>query len=218
MKKIIILNHKMNLLYDDLIPYIMKLNEIQTENNIIVCPSNIYLESFINYCDWGIGSQNVSINSSKNNTGGVSSIQLKSLGVEYSMVGHSDLGENDTIINGKVLDLLDNNIIPILCLNDDEKKVNDLYEKILILTQGVINFETLMLVYINNKELDFTLMEEKTKQIRNMIKNNHGKELSIIYGENIDSNNVEMIRKSQVYDGYMIGSLSSDMDKTINLL
>ena len=132
MKKIIILNHKMNLLYDDLIPYIMKLNEIQTENNIIVCPSNIYLESFINYCDWGIGSQNVSINSSKNNTGGVSSIQLKSLGVEYSMVGHSDLGENDTIINGKVLDLLDNNIIPILCLNDDEKKVNDLYEKILL--------------------------------------------------------------------------------------
>ena len=176
------------------------------------------MESFINYCDWGIGSQNVSINSSKNNTGGVSSIQLKSLGVEYSMVGHSDLGENDTIINGKVLDLLDNNIIPILCLNDDEKKVNDLYEKILILTQGDINFETLMLVYINNKELDFTLMEEKTKQIRNMIKNNHGKELSIIYGENIDSNNVEMIRKSQVYDGYMIGSLSSDMDKTINLL
>ena len=89
MKKIIVLNHKMNLLYDDVIPYIMNLNMVETENNIIVCPSNIYLESFLNYCDWGIGSQSVSNDSSKNNTGKISALQLKSLGIEYVIVGHS---------------------------------------------------------------------------------------------------------------------------------
>ena len=38
MKKLIILNHKMNLEYDEVIPYINTLNEINTNNNIIICP------------------------------------------------------------------------------------------------------------------------------------------------------------------------------------
>ena len=114
MKKIIVLNHKMNLLYDDVIPYIMNLNMVETENNIIVCPSNIYLESFLNYCDWGIGSQSVSNDSSKNNTGKISALQLKSLGIEYVIVGHSDLNEDASDINLKLITLLDSNIIPIL--------------------------------------------------------------------------------------------------------
>ena len=44
MKKLIILNHKMNLEYDEIFDYINKINEIKTNNNIIICPSNIYLE------------------------------------------------------------------------------------------------------------------------------------------------------------------------------
>ena len=47
----------MNLLYDEVLEYIVKLNNIDTDNDIIVCPSSIYLESFINYCNWGVGSQ-----------------------------------------------------------------------------------------------------------------------------------------------------------------
>ena len=50
MNKLIILNHKMSLLYDDLYNYIEKTNEIDTENDIIICPSNIYLEAFMNNC------------------------------------------------------------------------------------------------------------------------------------------------------------------------
>ena len=39
MKKLIVLNHKMNLEYDQVIDYIQKINKIETTNNIIVCPS-----------------------------------------------------------------------------------------------------------------------------------------------------------------------------------
>ena len=218
MKKIIVLNHKMNLLYDDLIPYIMGLNEIETENNIIVFPSSIYLESFLNYCDWGIGSQYVSIDSSKNNTGGISVLQLKSLGIEYVIVGHSDLNENSDIVNQKLISLLDSNIVPILCLNDDEKTIDELYEDFLTLTKNITNYETLILGYINNKDIEFTLMEEKIEKFRNMIKNNYGKEISIIYGGNINSHNVDEIKESKIYDGYMLGSVSSDIDKLKKLI
>ena len=218
MKKIIVLNHKMNLLYDDLIPYIMGLNEIETENNIIVCPSSIYLETFLNYCDWGIGSQYVSIDSSKNNTGGISVLQLKSLGIEYVIVGHSDLNENSDIVNQKLISLLDSNIVPILCLNDDEKTIDELYEDFLTLTKNITNYETLILGYINNKDIEFTLMEEKIEKFRNMIKNNYGKEISIIYGGNINSHNVDEIKESKIYDGYMLGSVSSDIDKLKKLI
>ena len=88
MKKFIILNHKMNLEYDEVVPYIQELNKIETENNIIVCPSNIYLSDFMNYCTWGVGAQNVSEKLDGNYTGEVSTLQLKSIGVEYSIIGH----------------------------------------------------------------------------------------------------------------------------------
>ena len=60
MKKLIILNHKMNLEYDEVLSYINKINEIDTSNNLIISQSNIYLTDFINYCNWGIASQNIS--------------------------------------------------------------------------------------------------------------------------------------------------------------
>ena len=69
MKKMIILNHKMNLEYDQVYEYIEKLNKIETDNNIVICPSNIYLENFINHSCWGIGAQNVSEKTDGNYTG-----------------------------------------------------------------------------------------------------------------------------------------------------
>ena len=73
MKKLIVLNHKMNLEYDEVVSYINKLNEVNTTNNIIVCPSNIYLSDFINYSNWGVGAQDISEFSNGNYTGEVSS-------------------------------------------------------------------------------------------------------------------------------------------------
>ena len=47
MKKMIVLNHKMYLEYDEIPLYIDKLNKIDTDNSIVVIPSSIYLESFM---------------------------------------------------------------------------------------------------------------------------------------------------------------------------
>lgn len=52
----------MSLLYDDLYNYIERTNNLETDNDIIICPSDIYLEAFVNNSDWLIGSQNLNYN------------------------------------------------------------------------------------------------------------------------------------------------------------
>ena len=133
MRKIIIFNHKMSLLYDDLYNYIERTNNLETDNDIIICPSDIYLEAFVNNSDWLIGSQNLNYNTDYKHTGEISTDQLKSLGVEYSIIGHyervRDFNENAVIINNKLIAALDANIFPILCFgeNIDDELINDIF-------------------------------------------------------------------------------------------
>ena len=47
MNKLVVLNHKMSLLYDDLYSYIEMINNIETDCDIVVCPSNIYLDHLL---------------------------------------------------------------------------------------------------------------------------------------------------------------------------
>ena len=81
MKKLVVLNHKMSLLYDDLYTYIDRLNNIDTGNDIIICPSSIYLEAFVNNSEWAIGAQNMHYSTDDMHTGAIASDQLKSLDV-----------------------------------------------------------------------------------------------------------------------------------------
>jgi len=54
--------------------------------------------------------------------------QLKSLGVKYCIVGHSEkraLGESGEQINAKIMALLENKITPVLCIGFDTKADED---------------------------------------------------------------------------------------------
>ena len=88
MNKLIVLNHKTSLEHDEVFPYIQVLNKIETPYNLVVCPSYVYLVDFINHCTWGVGAQNVSCYDGGEYTGEVSALQLKSIGIEYSLIGH----------------------------------------------------------------------------------------------------------------------------------
>ena len=61
-------------------------------------------------------------------TGGVSVGQLKSVGVKYILVGHSErrqgniASESDTVINKKVRKVLDAGLSPILCVGETKEE------------------------------------------------------------------------------------------------
>ena len=63
MKKLIVLNHKMNMEYDEVIPYINTLNNIETDNNIIIVFFLIG-QKFLNYTMYHI-EKNYAIRKSK---------------------------------------------------------------------------------------------------------------------------------------------------------
>ena len=219
MKKMIILNHKMNLLYDDVMEYIVNLNNINIDKNIIVCPSYLYLESFINYCNWGIGSQDAFLEISGNYTSKVSLSQLKSLGVEYVILGHNEVNDSDEIINKKIIASLETNIVPIVCLNDDGKTVEELYESFNKRFANIDNYEFVILAYENLKEENLTIIESKIKTLKNMIKNNSSKEITVVYGGNVNKNNINEIINNKLIDGVMLGSISSsikDVEEILN--
>lgn len=219
MKKLIILNHKMNLEYDEVIPYINTLNQINTENNIIICPSNIYLSDFINHSSWGIGSQNVSDKLNGNYTGEVSTLQLKSLGLEYSIIGHYErkkhFRETNEDINKKLNACLDTNISPILCFGETGNTF-DAIEALDELLKDVPNIDFIIFAYeplkVSNQE-SVNDIQDKIKEIYNYLLDKYNSKPNIIYGGGIAEKDINQLLDCEEINGIMIGKISSNKEK-----
>jgi len=219
MNKLIILNHKMNLEYDQVYEYIDKLNQIETANNIVVCPSNIYLESFMNHCTWGVGAQNVSHKLDGNYTGEVSTLQLKSLGVEYSMIGHYErkkyFHESNAIIWKKLNACLEANIMPILCFGETGN-MEDIYDSLDELLEGIENIQFIVFAYEPLKVVEedgVDLVSEQINQIYDYLYEKYQTVPNLVYGGGINIQNIKELFQHEKLNGILIGKASADIEK-----
>jgi triosephosphate isomerase len=224
MNKMIILNHKMNLEYDQVYEYISEINKIDTDNNIIVCPSNLYLENFMNNCTWGVGAQNVFDKPQGNYTGEISTLQLKSLGVEYCIVGHYErrkyFAENNKKINRKLNACLDSNIMPIVCFGSNgtreqiEQDLDEILDNIDHIDFIVFAYEPLEL-----KEFPGTSkIEDDINYIYDYLYTKYNSRPNIIYGGGIKKDNIKQVLKIENLSGILIGQVSEDINKIKNIL
>lgn len=224
MKKLIVLNHKMNLEYDEVISYITELNNLNTENNLIVCPSNIYLSDFINYSNWGVGAQDVSEKLDGNYTGEVSTLQLKSLGIEYSILGHYErkkyFSETNEIINKKLNACLDANISPILCFGETGD-TEDAIESLAELTQNIENIDFIIFAYEPLKVSEQETVENIQAQIKtiyNYLYDKYNTKPNLIYGGGIDKKDINELLSCDELNGIMIGKISANIDKITKII
>lgn len=223
MKKLIVLNHKMNLEYDEVATYIGRLNKINTDNNIIVCPSNIYLSDFINYSNWGVGAQNISEYTNGNYTGEVSSLQLKSLGVEYSIIGHYERKKHfyETIksINKKLIECLNSNISPILCFGETGN-VEDALDDLEILLKDINNIDFIVFAYepLKVSEESIYNIEIQIKEIYNYLKDKYNSNPNIIYGGGVAQKDINDLLEIPELNGIMIGKISSNIEKIDSII
>ena len=107
---ILALNNKCNLTKDEFLMYNENLKKLDfTKTTVIVFPTSLYLGMFSSNKIL-LGSQNVSMFASGPHTGEVSAKQLKSLNVEYSLVGHferrEEQHETNNSINKKIKNLI----------------------------------------------------------------------------------------------------------------
>lgn len=219
MKKLIILNHKMNLEYDEVITYLNRLNKIETNHNIIVCPTNIYLTDFMNHCTWGVGSQTVSEHLNGNYTGEVSTLQLKSLGVEYSIIGHYErkkyFHETNLQIKKKLNACIDANISPILCFGETgnvEEAIASLEE----LLNGIERIDFIIFAYEPLRVAEHESVESINLQIKaiyDYLYDKYQVKPNLVYGGGIVRKDIDELLKIPELNGIMIGKISSDIDK-----
>lgn len=223
---IIILNNKSNLEKEEFTNYISKLNQLNTNLNLVLCPSTIYLNN-LNLNSIKIGSQDVSCYDDGAHTGEVSARQLKDLGVSYSIVGHSerrkDNHETNQDINRKIVKLLDNDIIPILCVGEtiDERKNNLTNKKIeQEITEALESIEDKRIIVAyepiwaigTGKTPTPEEINEVIIHIRKLLPNN-----KVIYGGSINEKNVKDINNNTNLDGYLLGGISLNIER-LNLL
>ena len=226
MKKLVILNHKMSLLYDDLYSYIDLVNNIDTENDIIICPSYIYLEAFVNNSCFPVGAQDMHYSLEDKHTGEISSNQLKSLGIEYTIVGHYEKdSDNGNIINQKLIAALDANIFPILCFgeNIDEDYKEIIPKQLDTYLKDISNIDFITFAYepiyaIGTGTLpNISKIKEITTFISNYLEEKFYKKPTLLYGGSVDSSNIVEIINIDTLSGVMIGSISSDIKEVFKI-
>ena len=117
----IILNHKSNLTYKEIINYYKEYKELDTKHDLIVCPTTCYLPIFK---DVVLGSQDISPYKMGSYTGEVSGEALKSLGVKYVFINHSERrhlnNEPLELAKEKLIRAKEADLIPILCVGEED--------------------------------------------------------------------------------------------------
>ena len=92
--KTIVANLKMNMTLEETKQYLNIIKgKIDSGLNVVICPSFIYCNLFQSD-EFKLGGQNCYIENSGSYTGEISPLQLKSIGVEYVILGHSERRKN----------------------------------------------------------------------------------------------------------------------------
>ena len=127
--KYIIANWKLNGSKSLLNEFLDKSTIFNSQNYVVLCPPHLFLNHlnrFGNIDNFFIGSQNVSEFNNGAFTGEISAEILADNQIFHSIVGHSErrvlLGETDEKINLKIKNLINRNIIPILCIGENLNK------------------------------------------------------------------------------------------------
>ena len=221
---IIALNNKSNLTKEEFLKYkenIQKLN-FKT-SNVLLIPSNIYLAA-ANIPNISLGSQNVSMYEMGPHTGEVSASQLRQLGVSYCLVGHSERRkeqhETNIEIRNKIKNLLNQGIIPILCIGETKEEKNtahtviyqELQEALIGLTEEEL--KKVIIAYEPVWSIGTGLIPTSTEieSIVTKIKETYPNNL-VLYGGSVTLENIEKLTQENAVDGYLLGGLSLQLDK-----
>ena len=224
MNKIIVANMKMNLDNEEIKKYLNSL-ENKKLDNVVFCPTSIYIPYFIEK-NLNVGIQNISEYEIGNHTGEISCNQAKSIGVKYSIIGHSEIKDSKQVINRKIKLCKKNNIIPIICVGERKKSIYrkqmikkqlDNYLKNISMDRIIIAYEPVFMVN-SKKNIDVKYLEKMIKYIKKIIKKYKINDIIILYGGSIGINNIKTINTIKELDGYLIGNSSLNINELFKLL
>lgn len=232
--KIVIANHKMNMLSSDINIYLKKIKEQINIENVIICPSCIYIPYFLKQ-NFKVGIQNVFYKSKGAYTGEISPRQAKSMEVDYAIVGHSERRkyflETNNEINQKIELCLKNNLKVILCIgeNKEEKyegKTKEVLESEIVENlANISNLEDVIIAYepiwaIGTNETPTTNeIDIYTRYIKQIVKKHFNfKNIKVVYGGSVNEKNIDEITKIKSIDGVLVGGASTKYKEFVKIV
>ena len=236
-KKIVAGNWKMNLdksSSENLVKEILESTQEKKDIQIVLSPPFVYLEQIVKDCvsrtDVLIAAQNCSAYDNGAFTGEVSTNMLKSIGVDYVIIGHSErrqfFSESNDVLMNKISLSLSNNLKVIFCCGEDiNQREKDLHFEIIkdqlkstVFKLSANDFSKIVIAYEpiwaigTGKTATSDQVQEIHGFIRSLIINNYNKDISnnttILYGGSCKPSNAKAIFSEDDIDGGLIGGAS----------
>ena len=245
-RKVIAGNWKMNILPGEAIEFITELEPLvkDTKNEVILCvpyTDLFYALLTAQNTNIKIGAQNMHFEEKGAYTGEVSGKMLKSINVEYVIIGHSErrqyFNETDETVNKKIKAAFANGLKPIVCVGEtlEQREAGKTVE--IITKQTELALEGLTDEQVKNTIIAYepiwaigtgkTATSEDAnnsiKEIRNKIADIYGKDVAeeviIQYGGSVKSTNAKELFEMSDIDGGLVGGASlkaEEFSKIVN--
>ncbi len=215
---------------------------------VVICPPFVYLTSLMNISQDKVvfGAQDCFWEQNGAFTGEISPLELKNLGCQYVIVGHSErrkyLKETDQMINKEIKAVLKSRLKPILCLgeetrdtfNSDGKPLNEMslvvaeqLEKDLIdvpaarIREISIAYEPIWAIGTGNACSSDDAMKASLfirKTLAKMYNRSIAEKARIIYGGSVNSKNVNQYVKEARMDGVLVGGASLNASEFVKII
>jgi len=244
-KPIIAGNWKMYKTKDDALAFIYAVNLAVPSKDLVesvICAPSIFLRDLVKREGENIkiGAQNMHYANEGAFTGETSAAMLKSYGVDYVVIGHSErrayFNETDETVNLKAIQAINNDITPIICVGESleireagttdqvvKKQVVKAYLNIDAeeALKTVIAYEPIWAIGTGRTATP-DQANDTIKAIRNVLEQLYGNETSqtvrILYGGSVNTKNIESLLSMSDIDGALVGGASLDPNSFLTLV
>ncbi len=238
-------NWKMYKVKDEAYAFIYAVNLELPDKELVesvICAPAIFLKDLVKREgeNLRIGAQNMHYAQEGAYTGEISAAMLKSYGVDYVVIGHSErrayFNETDETVNLKLLAAVNQEITPIVCVGESleireagttdevvKKQVEKAYLNVskAEALKTVIAYEPIWAIG-TGKTATPEQANDTIRSIRNVLSTLYGKEVAeqvrILYGGSVNTKNVESLLATSDIDGALVGGASLDPTSFLTLV
>ncbi len=214
-----------------------------TEIDVVLCVPYLmlsYLKTLTDGTNIKIGAQNMHYEDDGAFTGEISSQMLKSIKVDYVIIGHSErrayYNETNQSVNKKIKKALEVGIRPILCVGEtlqerESGKMNDVVKNQIVQALDGVSKEDMPSVVIayepiwaigTGKTASAKDAQTMIKAIRQIIADIYDEEVSeevqLQYGGSVKPSNIEELMQQEDIDGALVGGASLNTSDFIELV
>ncbi len=161
-------------------------------------------------------------------TGQINSYMLKSVGAKYVILGHSEnrlMGENDNVINKKIKSSIKSGLKVIFCigetLSEKRKKITKkiLSRQISVGLKKIRNKKNIIIAYEPVWSIGSGLIP-KNSEVIEIIKfiKKKVKGINVLYGGSVNPKNINVLKKINNVDGFLIGGASQRSNNFIDII